>query len=130
MLNMMISLSERRKFRRVKVAFSLRYRVIQPLYVRMRAMNPDINAVMLDISEIGMAVSTNYNIPAGTVLFMRFILIDEAAVNDEESIHHLQVEGRVYDNFLLDDQEYRLGLRFIDISSDARLKIAKFVSMM
>ena len=121
--------SERRKFKRVKVTFSIRYKVNQPLYVCMRVANQDINAIMLDLSEMGMSISTNYNIPAGTVLSIKFTLINDAAVNDEDSIYSMQIEGKVCNSSLIDEQEYRLGIRFTIIPNEARLKIAKFVSM-
>ena len=48
--------TERRRATRVRAEFIVIYRVDNPMEVRMWIGNRDVNAKMLDLSEIGMAI--------------------------------------------------------------------------
>jgi len=122
------SSSDKRQFKRIKVNFAVFYKVDRPLYVRMLVGNQEVNAIMLDLSESGMCISTNYSIPTSTLLLIKFTLINEAAIN-EERVRAMEIEGRIRYCRFIEKGEYRLGICFTYISKDGRLSIADFVKM-
>jgi len=120
---------ERRKNRRVKADFVVIYRVNHPLQLRMMIGHHDVNAVMLDLSASGIALLTSYNIPASSLLSMRFTLINESAAVDQEKITHIKVNGEVRSNRPWPRGECRLGICFTGISESDRSKISEFVKI-
>ena len=125
-MNMQYSGPDRRKFNRLKVSFIVIYRVHKPLEVIMIVGNKEINAIMLDLSEGGMALSTNYNIPLATIILIKFTLINPYAIGDER-ICTLEMTGEVRNNVLAGKNDYRLGICFTDITKENRQIIAHFV---
>jgi c-di-GMP-binding flagellar brake protein YcgR len=68
---------ERRKFKRLRVNFTVIFQVDRPLVARMTlGWRKEVEALMLDLSEGGMAIVTNYNIPPETILSIKFTLIN------------------------------------------------------
>ena len=66
---------DRRKFKRLQVSFIVFYKVDSPLHVRMLIGEREVNAIMLDLSESGMGILTNYKMPESTLLSIKFILV-------------------------------------------------------
>ncbi|MBM3244508.1 MAG: PilZ domain-containing protein [Candidatus Omnitrophica bacterium] len=81
---------------------------------------------MFDLSEYGMAVSTNYNIPVRTLLQIKFTLINLNAPA-EDQVKSMQITAEVKSNIQVDKDEYRLGLSFAEIKEEDRMAIAQFV---
>jgi hypothetical protein len=69
---------------------------------------------MLDVSQGGMAMVTNYDIPVATVLSMRFTLlkVDKEIINFSGP---LQVTGEVRSNIPAEKDEHRLGICFTKV---------------
>jgi len=127
-MNNKYSGKERRKFKRVDANFIAFYRVKFPLAVRMRFGNTDIDASTLNISEGGMAVLTDFDIPALSVVTVRFIMVDENAANSESRTRSIEVKGEVrYDLWMEQERVHRLGIQFIGLSEDDCNFIANFV---
>jgi len=120
---------ERRKFKRVKANFIVIYKISYPLQTRMMIGDTEVHAVMSNLSENGMALLTNYNIPFATSLAMKFILINENAISDTERIKQIEVNGEVRYSMWSERGECRLGICFTDISEADRRTIANFVRM-
>ena len=120
---------ERRKFKRVKANFIVTYKVNRPLQVRMMIGHNEVKSLMLNLSEGGMAFLTNYNLPAATLLSMRFVLINESAVSAEERIKQIKVDGEVRYSTPAEGGKYRLGICFTQISDGDQRTIADFISM-
>jgi len=119
---------ERRKFKRLNVDFTVFYRVNSPLLVRMRLGDKDIDALAVDISEGGIAVLTDYDVPALSIVTARFTMLDENAISAESRTRSIVVQGEVRYNILLEkEKEYRLGIEFIGLSDDDRNFIANFI---
>lgn len=118
---------ERRKFKRVKVNFTLTYRAGAPLSTRITIDgNNAVDALMLDLSQEGMAFLTNSNIPMGTPVMLRWTLID-FSVNNDERVKNMDMTAKVVSNAKVSAGEYRLGIQFTQISSEDENVIAEFV---
>jgi c-di-GMP-binding flagellar brake protein YcgR len=120
---------DRRKSKRLEASFILTYQVNQPLSLRVSiGWDNEVVAVMLDLSQEGMAISTNYDIPAGTILLIKFTLINLAALEDER-IESMRMTGVVKSNVLIDKYEHRLGIQFTNINEKDKIAIANFIKM-
>ncbi len=118
---------ERRKFKRVNVNFTLIYRVGASLSAQIAIEgNTDIDALMLDLSQVGLAFLTNYSIPQETNIMLKFTLINFSS-NIEGSTVKLDVVGKVVSNIKIKEREYRIGINFIQITQEDKDAIAEFV---
>ena len=126
--------SERRKSKRVNVEFIITYEVEKfahsdkPIQVQMKVSSEEINAVMLDLSESGMAILSSYDISISTTLLIKFTLINLLAT-DEERISSIEVLGKVCSNVILKEQEHRLGISFTQISEESKAAIINFIKI-
>ena len=118
---------ERRQHKRVRARFIVTYKVNEPLEVALIINKRQISAIMLDLSEGGMALITGIDIPSETTLLMNFTLINTAAFKEEEKIKTMDITGQVRYNLRLSKNEYRLGIRFTRISDSDRSAIVSFV---
>jgi len=102
---------ERRQSKRERMNCTVIYRVDQPLDTRFSLHGLDIHAKMVDISQNGMAMVTDHDIPIFTVLSMRFTLLK---VKDEliKFSAPMEITGEVRSNTLLTDSQRRLGIYF------------------
>ena len=65
----------RRRSPRIDVAFTLVYSVENPYSLRISlGLNDEVDAVMVNLSDLGMAIITNYDIPRGAQLYIKFNL--------------------------------------------------------
>ena len=120
--------SERRGSPRVKVEFILSYKVDKSPEAQMWIGDREANALMSDLSNNGVAILTDYNIPVSTSLLIKFTLINLYA-DTEERISTIEVTGEVRSNILSKDNEHRLGIAFTNITQEDKLAISKFVEM-
>lgn len=104
--------NDRRSTKRMRVNCTVVYRMNEPSSARfMMQGGRDIEAKMVDVSQGGMAMVTNYDIPVSTVLDMRFTLLN---VNKDivKLSGPMDVTGEVRSNVALQDNEHRLGIYF------------------
>ena len=103
--------NERRTNKRLRMNCTVIYRVNEPVSARFTLKGRDVKAKMLDVSQGGMAMITNYDIPVATVLSMRFTLLN---VNKEAFTFSgpMEVTGEVRSNTLIEKDEHRLGIYF------------------
>lgn len=118
----------RRKHKRVPVNFILRYRIRKPLEVIMRIGNMEINAVMIDLCEGGMAIVTDYDIPLGTELALKFTLVNTYTRDLAQRNKVVEASGRVTDITPM-DKANRLGISFTEISKQHVITIVDFVNL-
>ena len=117
---------ERRRFPRVKVNFTISYLVNRPLDFRMSVDNVETSALMLDLSQMGMAILTTSNIPVSTILSITFTLINPYAFGDEQR-KTMGIIGEVRNSAPYEKNEYRLGIYFKKLSEEDKTAIANFV---
>jgi len=105
---------ERRSQKRVRVNCTVVYRLNEPPSARFIMQGKDIQARMVDVSQGGMAMITDYDIPVSTMLSMRFTLLN---VNKEAVTFSgpMDVTGEVSSNVALEKDEHRLGIDFTKI---------------
>lgn len=117
---------DKRKFKRLRVNLSITYRIDKPLRVRMMIGNKEIRATMLDLSEGGLSVLTDYNIPPLSILFIKFTLFK--VENEDVSFYGpMEIVGEVLYTIPLGGNEYRLGIRFKLISKEDRTEVVNFI---
>ena len=119
---------ERRQFKRVNISFTVMYEINSPLAVGMVLEGERKAAIAFDISEAGMGVLINYDLPISTIVTLKFAIVDLAASRIEDQYRSMELEGEVrYSLYVKEKYAYRVGIRFINISNKERKFIAKFV---
>jgi len=121
----------RRRSERINVAFTLVYNVENPYSLRISLGSvDDIDALMIDLSDIGMAITTRYDLPLNTKLYIKFNVIDLHLAGDDRW-RHMEITGEVVSNIVLPDtsqrKSHRIGINFINVSSEDKIAITDFV---
>jgi len=118
---------ENRKSERIGAAFNLTYSVEKPYALRVSLGVADgIEAIMLDLSELGMAIITKYDLPIGTQLHVKFNIID-LHLTGEERRRHMELPADIVSNVFIPKSSHRIGVRFSRISDEDRRAIRDFV---
>jgi len=102
---------ERRSNKRFRMNCTVIYRADESWDARFSLQGQDLRAKMLDISQNGMAMVTDQDIPVATVLSMRFTLLKV----DKELVKFLSpmdVIGEVRSNIPVTEHQHRLGISF------------------
>ena len=127
-MNKQYSGIEKRKFTRIAVNFLVFFRVNFPLQVRIKTGNRVVEALAADISEGGMAIYTDYEIPPVTIVTIEFIMINDYAISAQDRSRSILVGGEVRYNIFIEEKKiFRFGMQFIDLSTDGRIFISNFV---
>ena len=105
---------ERRINRRLRMNCTVIYRLNEPVSARFIMSGEDVEAKMTDISQGGMGLVTDYDIPIATPLSMRFTLlkVNKDIINFSGPV---EVTGEVSSNTPLEKNEHRLGIHFTRI---------------
>jgi len=121
------SRQNRRKSERLDTTFTLIYQVEKPLALRIElGFADDIDALMLNLSDLGIAIITKHDLPIGTQLGIKFNIIDLRLEGDERW-RHMEITGETVSNFSLPNSGYRIGIRFDRILGADKLAISNFV---
>lgn len=118
---------ERREFLRLDVSFIVVCKVNAPIEVSMMVGGREVHAIMSNLSEGGMAILTNYNLPVSTVVTAEFILVNDDAEKEEDRVRSIRISGDVRYNSQVQEKTFRLGVRFTDISENDRRFIGEFI---
>ena len=118
---------DRRRYTRVKTSIAVMYRKDAPLDVWVSDTRSESQAQMFDLSEGGIGIITNINVPVAEVLRVKFVLtrVKDQAVN---YYGDFALSGQVRYSTLIDENKYRLGIEFIDIDDAASKQIRNFVN--
>ncbi|MCX5708632.1 MAG: PilZ domain-containing protein [Candidatus Omnitrophica bacterium] len=120
--------SEQRRFKRIKINLSVVFRLARPAAIRLLVGNKEVRATMLDLSEGGLSVLTNYDIPKSTALLIKFTLFK--VENDDVSFYGpMEIIGEVRYNMPLGGNEYRLGIYYKKIKNQDKIEIANFLKL-
>jgi c-di-GMP-binding flagellar brake protein YcgR len=118
--------NDKRRLRRVRVSISVIYRVHEPLTIRLLTSDREIRANMLDLTEEGLAILTDYDLPVSTIILIRFTLF--RVDDDDVSLYGpVEIAGEVRYN-ANEGGEHRLGIRFTGISDEDKRQIGKFTA--
>ncbi|MDD3345003.1 MAG: PilZ domain-containing protein [Candidatus Omnitrophica bacterium] len=118
---------ERRMSDRIDAAFTLTYSVEKSytLHIRLGLVD-NVDAVMLNLSDSGMAIITDYDIPKGAQLYIKFDLINMRLSGDDRW-KSMKITGETVSSVKMKDENYRVGIRFMKISEEDRQSIGNFV---
>ncbi|MFA4992594.1 MAG: PilZ domain-containing protein [Candidatus Omnitrophota bacterium] len=118
---------DRRKSERIDAAFILTYNLEKSHTLRVSlGLVDSVDTVMINLSDLGMAIMTNYDIPAGAQLCIKFDLINMHLSGDERR-RSMEIAGEVVSNFLLSGEDRKIGIRFDKISEEDKKAIRNFV---
>lgn len=117
---------ESRRSRRIKVNLSVIYQPTQPVGIRLLIKNKEVTASILDLSDSGISVLTNYDILVNTPLLIKFTLFS-IENNDVCFSGPMKIEGVVRHNMPLGGNKYRLGIYFKKINSRDKTEIINFI---
>ncbi len=117
---------ERRKFVRVKVNYIIVCRLRRSVNVSLTCEHKDIDAIMVDLSEAGMALSVDQPVPTSTQFSIRFILV-KIGPKTSSRYRPIELEGKVRSCVLVDKNRYRLGVSFSRISKQNKAAIINFM---
>jgi c-di-GMP-binding flagellar brake protein YcgR len=119
--------NNRRNSERKGVAFTLTYGVEKPYSLRVNlGLSDDLDALMLDLSDSGVAMVTKFNLPSGSQLHMKFNFIN-LFLSGQERSHRMEVIGEVVSHAELGNGDYRIGICFHEISEEDKLAIRNFI---
>lgn len=118
---------ERRRFPRLRLHLAVIYQVNKPLTVRMQIGDKEIMATALDLSEGGIAISTDYDIPFKTNLMIKFSLFKVNDAGHANFYGPMEIIGEVRSNKPLEQDMHRLGICFTHIEEKDKLEIIEFV---
>ncbi len=117
----------RRKFERLDTTFTLTYRIEKPLALSIElGLTADIDALMLNLSDSGMAIITRHDLPGRAQLLLKLNIIDLRLQGDER-YRHMEIGGETVSNVSLPDASHKIGIRFNRISDADKLIITNFV---
>ena len=113
---------DKRLFRRTPDQFMVSYIVKSPFEVYVQLNGRECDATAYDISEGGLALATNYDIPMKAVIVLRFTLFTPAG------LRKFQIESEVrYAEPVPSDRSFRLGVRFTSLTPADRAAIVEYV---
>jgi c-di-GMP-binding flagellar brake protein YcgR len=119
---------DRRKSQRLRVRLAVVYQINKPLNVRMQIGDKELIATTLDLSEGGIAISTNYDIPLQTDLLIKLTLFKVDNENKVTFYGPMEIIGEVRSNSLLENGEHRLGISFTSIEEKDLTELVKFLN--
>ena len=117
---------ERRKYTRKRGYCLLNYKITQPPEVIMVVGRREVEAVMLDLSEGGLSLATRYDIAVGARVYVRWTLVNPYTSIDNR-LRQIEVSAEVVNNAEMAEDEYRLGITFLDLLPGDRLAILDFI---
>ncbi|MFH1876010.1 MAG: PilZ domain-containing protein [Candidatus Omnitrophota bacterium] len=118
---------ERRKFKRTPVSFLVYYKINSPLVIKIQVGDKMINALAADISEGGIAIMTDYELPPVASINVSFFMMNDKAYSADLKSRTITVRGEVRYNITIKERkEYKIGVLFSDLSDDNRNFIREF----
>jgi hypothetical protein len=120
---------DRRRFQRLKLNLSVNYRVDEPWYVRLKFKDQEIEATALNLSEGGLAILTNYDIPVTSLLSLKFSLFKLDKTGEVCFYNPVEISGQVRSNMVCEKNQFRLGLCFVRQESSISGRIGAFVKL-
>ncbi len=119
--------SENRRHHRVPASFAVVYTVESPFELRLEIGKREIDGIANDLSLSGLSLMTNYQLPAGAVVTMRFSMTDKRAVFDEDRTKRFELQGEARYSFFGKEKAYRVGIKFLNLSDSERDFIARCI---
>ena len=122
-----LSEGDRRRFQRLDLSINVLYRVDQPLEVRMKIGDKEIEATTINLSKGGMAFLTDYDIPVWSSLLIKFTLSRMDKEGKVSLYGPMEISGEVRSSIPLENKVRRLGICFIRIERKDSQEIINFL---
>ncbi len=106
-------------------AFASVYSVLSPFGERLNFGEKERDAIANDLSEGGVSLLTDYPLPTGTQINLRFRLLNEKETSEEKRSRKFRVRGAARYCVLTKEKSYRVGVRFINLSHEDQAFIAR-----
>lgn len=120
---------ERRRFKRTPVSFTVFYKVNSPVEIRIKVQDKEFIALAADISEGGIAILTDSEVPPVSVITVKFVMLDDKAHSTDKRSNSITVQGEVrYNLATREGREYRMGISFLNLSAESRRFIYNFIA--
>ena len=117
----------RRRSERKNVAYTFTYSIEEPYDLRVKiGIADDRDVLMLNLSDLCMAIITKDDLPVGAKLLLEFNLMN-LNLKGEERFKHIKVSGEVMSNIILPNADHRIGICFTKISEEDKIAIGEFV---
>ncbi len=123
----MQSYEERRQHRRVPDSFLVAYRLLSTRAAAVRLDNNERDAIALDLSEGGLGLDAVDEIPVGAEITLRFKILNELSSTERDKRREFTLKAESRYCRLTQQNNYRVGLLFKDISEQDREFIATYV---
>lgn len=120
--------NDRRRFRRYKLTLNAFYRIDTPMYVRMWYGDQEFEAYTLDISEGGIGLLTNLDIPVSSTLIIKITLFKLDRDGKVVYFSPGELAGEVRSKAAQDQKNYRLSISFVHINSVVATQISEFIA--
>jgi hypothetical protein len=117
---------EKRQFPREQAAFALTYKVRAPLSVRSEFGEAERDAIASDLSERGLRIFTDFDLPIGAILTLKFRLISTVGNSPDERVRRLELQAEVRHSKPAPAHKasFLVGLHFMGLSEVDRHFIA------
>ncbi|MBU0503209.1 MAG: PilZ domain-containing protein [Candidatus Omnitrophica bacterium] len=119
---------DRRSHKRIRVNFMVLYNSQDSLEKIKISRGKEIYALMLDLSQTGMAVLTEYDIPASSLLEVKFTLPALHKITHQNLPIPISIKGQVKYSRAMGRDGFRIGILFTEIGAGDRNLIADFIS--
>lgn len=117
----------RRSSQRKDAAFTLTYSIEKPYDLAVSlGLVDEAGALMRDLSDLGAAIITKYDISLGAQLRVKFNLMNLCLIG-EKRLRRIELVAEVVSNLVLPDESHRIGIRFDKISEEDKAAISQYV---
>ncbi len=86
-----------------------------------------IDAIMGDISQGGLMMLTQYDLPIDSKLSLTCTMVNEAALYEDDKMKIFEMEGLVRSNRQIKYNEFKIGVEFSNLSQEHQKFLAQFV---
>jgi len=118
---------ECRGFQRIYLNLLVWYKALNPEEVCKMLGSADQAAVSLDISPVGISFMSNHDIPLSSELGLKFVVFNSQKVMKPNLFIPIEVKAKVYSSTRYDNDNYRVGVLFDNISQPLQQKLASFI---
>jgi hypothetical protein len=119
---------DRRRYKRYKLTLNAFYRIDTPIYVRMWFGDQEFEASTLDISEGGIALLTNLDIPVSSTLIIKLTLFRLDREGKVIYFNPGELPGEVRAKSSPDSKHFRLSICFVRTNNVVFSEISRFIS--
>ena len=119
---------EKRRYQREQAAFAITYKIKAPLSARNEFGVTEHDGIASNLSEEGLSLFTNFELPVGALLIVQFRLISNVGETAEDRSRKMELEAEVrHCEKALVRASYIVGLHFNRLSDANRAYIARAV---